>query len=206
VSEFTVQTDNEVLRRILRATAPAASEVYSPSDDSLLMLDAVSNTPLQGKEVLDVGTGSGILGLFCAMHGAHVTVTDVDERALVSAQNAARSLGVDLRVTLSDLFSKVSARFDLVLFNPPYVPSSSIEDRTVDGGKRGTELIGKFLDALPEHLIAGGSALLLVSTMNDSSALIAEHSEFCFSVVAKRALFFEELQVLRLSLWHNAVR
>jgi release factor glutamine methyltransferase len=195
-----------MLRRILRATAQAASEVYSPSDDSLLMLDAISNAPLQGKEVLDIGTGSGILGLFCALHGAYVTVTDVDERALVSAQNAARSLGVDLKVTHSDLFSNVNARFDLVLFNPPYVPSSSIEDRTVDGGKRGTELIGKFLDSLAEHLVIGGSALLLVSTMNDPSALIAEHPEFCFSVVAKRALFFEELQVLRLSFRDNVVR
>lgn len=195
-----------MLGKILRAIVPTANEVYSPSDDSLLMLDAISNIPLEGKEVLDVGTGSGILGLYCALHGANVTVTDVDESALILAQNAARSLGVDLNVAPSDLFSNVSGRFDLILLNPPYVPSSAIEDKTIDGGKRGAELIRKFLDTLAEHLKMGGSALLLVSSMNDPSALIAEHADFDFSVVARSALFFEELQVLSLSLRDNVAR
>jgi release factor glutamine methyltransferase len=170
------------------------------------MIDAISNIALEGKQVLDVGTGSGIVALFCAFHGANVTATDVDESALLSAQNAARILGLDLKVALSDLFSNVSERFDLVLFNPPYVPSSSIEDNTINGGKKGAELIEKFLNTLAEHFEMDGSALLLVSSMNDPLALIAEHAEFDFSVVAKRALFFEELQVLRLSLRCNVTR
>jgi release factor glutamine methyltransferase len=164
------------------------------------MLDAISNIPLDGKEVLDIGTGSGILALYCALHGANVTATDVDENALVSAQKAARTLGVDLKVALSNLFSSVSERFDLVLFNPPYVPSSTIEDKTIDGGKNGAQLTVKFLDTLAEHLKMAGSAFLLVSSMNDPRALMTAHPELDFSVVTKRALFFEELQVLRLSL------
>jgi release factor glutamine methyltransferase len=206
LGELTVRTNDEIVRKIMRAIIPTAIEVYSPSDDSVLMLDAMSNFPLEGKEVLDVGTGSGILGLSCALHGANVTITDIDERALLSVQNAARSLGVDLNVTRSDLFSNVSGRFDLVLFNPPYVPSSTIEDKTIDGGERGSELIGKFLDTLPGHLNMDGSALLLVNNMNDAPALIAEHPDFDFSVIAKRALFFEELQVLHLRFRNSATR
>jgi release factor glutamine methyltransferase len=200
LGESTIRTDSAILRKILKTIIPTASEVYSPSDDTILMLDAISNIPLDGKEVLDIGTGSGILALFCALHGANVTATDVDENALVSAQKAARSLGVDLKVALSNLFSSVSERFDLVLFNPPYVPSSTIEDKTIDGGKNGAQLTVKFLDTLAEHLKMAGSAFLLVSSMNDPRALMTAHPELDFSVVTKRALFFEELQVLRLSL------
>jgi release factor glutamine methyltransferase len=206
LGDSTIRTDSEILRKILKTIIPTASEVYSPSDDSILMLDAISNIPLEGKEVLDIGTGSGILALFCALHGAKVIATDVDKSALTSAHKAARSLGVDLKVALSNLFSNVSERFDLVLFNPPYVPSSTIEDKTIDGGKKGVQLTVKFLDTVAEHLKIGGSALLLVSSRNDPGALMTEHPELDFSVVAKRALFFEELQVLRLSLRNKLTR
>jgi release factor glutamine methyltransferase len=162
------------------------------------MLDAISNIPLEKKEVLDVGTGSGILGLFCALRGASMTATDVDETALAHVQKAARTLGVSLKTVLSDLFSNVDGRFDLVLFNPPYLPSAALEDRTVDGGKRGVGIMKRFLETLPKHLKAEGSALLLLSSLNDPSSLIAEHPDFDFSVTARRSLFFEEVQVLHL--------
>jgi len=193
-----VRIDDKILRKILRAIVPTAGGIYSPSEDSFLMLDAISNIPVEKKEVLDVGTGSGILGLFCALRGAKVTATDVDETALVHVQKAAWTLGVSLNAVLSDLFSNVGGRFDLVLFNPPYLPSTALEDRTVDGGKRGVGLMRRFLETLPRHLKAGGSALLLLSSLNDPSLLIADHPDLDFSVTARRALFFEELQVLRL--------
>ena len=193
-----IRIDDKILRKILQAIVPTAGGIYSPSEDSFLMLNAISNIPVEKKEVLDVGTGSGILGLFCALRGANVTATDVDETALVHVQKAARTLGVSLNTVLSDLFSNVSGRFDLVMFNPPYIPSAALEDRTVDGGKRGVGLMRRFLATLPTHLKAGGSALLLLSSLNDPSSLIAEHPDFDFSVAARHALFFEELQVLHL--------
>jgi release factor glutamine methyltransferase len=160
------------------------------------MLDAIAKLPVEGMQVLDVGTGSGILGLFCSARGAHVTVTDVDDSALQQAQKAAQVLGLSVQPVLSDLFSKVQGQFDLVLFNPPYLPSSGVEDRTVDGGKSGTTLSGRFLDELPRHLNRDGTALLLLSTLNDPTSLLGAYPEFQSSVMVKRSLFFEELQVL----------
>jgi release factor glutamine methyltransferase len=161
------------------------------------MLDAIAKISVGGKQVLDIGTGSGILGLFCASRGAHVTVTDVDQSALEYAQKTARVLALGLQTVLSDVFSNVQGKFDLVTFNPPYLPSSTVEDRTVDGGPGGIALSKRFLGGLGEHLNCDGTALLLISTLNDSASLISEvNPEFQYEVMAKRQLFFEELQVL----------
>lgn len=186
----------EVLRKIFRAIRDTPESIYSPSEDSFLMVDAIATLSVEGRRVLDVGTGSGILGLFCALRGAQVTVTDVDELALQQTMKAAGLLGLSVEATLSDMFSKVQGLFDLVLFNPPYLPSSVVEDRTVDGGPGGTTLLKRFLDGLAAHLKSSGTALLLASGLNDPGSLLEEHPEFQYSVVAKRALFFEELQVL----------
>jgi release factor glutamine methyltransferase len=164
------------------------------------MIDALSNQELAGLDVIDIGTGSGILGLFCALRGANVTVTDIDETSLLHTLSAAKSLGLIVKGVLSDLFSSVKGTFDLVVFNPPYVPSEHVEDRTVDGGWHGRVLIERFLGMLPDHLKPNATALLLVTNRNDPDLLAKKYHELEFSNVAKLALFFEELQVLRLRL------
>lgn len=188
--------DAEVLRRILRAIGEPPKRVYPPSQDSYLMLDAIASVSVEGKEVLDVGTGSGILGLFCAMKGAHVTLTDIDESAIQHSLDAANVLGLKLETRLSDLFSNVNGQFDLVLFNPPYLPSETVQDRTIDGGPIGRTLIKRFLQELPNHLKRDGAAFLIVSSLNEPAFLLREYRRFQFSQMAKRSLFFEELQVL----------
>ena len=170
------------------------------------MLEAIARLPIEGREVLDVGTGSGILGLFCAMRGARVTITDIDEGALQNAKKVARVLGLHVQAILSDIFSKVQGQFDLILFNPPYLPSSTVNDRTIDGGCQGTELSKRFLAGLPTHLKADGTALLLASNVNDASSFLEEYPQFECSVLAKRPLFFEELQILCLRFRENLAR
>jgi release factor glutamine methyltransferase len=192
--------DEEILRKILHVILPVPQRIYAPREDSFLMLDVLSTLPVEKKDVLDVGTGSGILGLYCAMRGAYVTISDNDEKALRYAQTAAQTLGVSLNALVSDLFSNISGQFNLVIFNPPYLPSTNREDRTVDGGNAGAKLAREFLKGLGGHLKADGFALLLLSSLNDSTSLLAEYPEYDFSVSAKRGLFFEELRVFRLKL------
>jgi release factor glutamine methyltransferase len=137
------------------------------------------------------------------MQGADVTASDIDELAIKEVGRAARTLGVPLKLIVSDLFSNVSGQFDLILFNPPYLPSKGCEDRSVDGGPEGTMLTNRFLNALPTHLDRGAQALLLVSSLNDPTALQLRHHNLEFETVTRRSLFFEELQVLRVRLRDN---
>lgn len=181
---------------ILKAVGKPPGHVYAPSDDTFLMIDALSTLTIRDKEALDVGTGSGVLGLVCSQMGAHVTVTDTEGSALENAKAAAHKLNLTVKATKSDIFSNITERFDIVLFNPPYLPSDGVRDRAVDGGTDGSQLVNRFLKDLPLHLKKDGFALLLVSSLNQPRMIIDSHPELIFKVIAARSLFFEELQVL----------
>ena len=194
------QENRETLKRILKLANNAPHPVYVPSDDSLLMIDAINKLPLSGRSVLDLGAGSGILGLYCAVQGAEVTASDIEATALEHIERIAAILQVRIKVCLSDLFSNIPDQFDLILFNPPYLPSVGVSDRSVDGGIGGVVLADRFLEQLPNHLNKGAYAFLLLSSLNEPASVRDRHGELEFSVVAKKPLFFEELEVLRVRL------
>ncbi len=196
----TTLENTNVVSQILRAIGTPSKTVYSPSEDSFLMLQALSSIELNDLTVCDIGTGSGILGLFCAIKGADVTVTDINEIALHETLVAAKRLGILVKPVLSDIFAEVNREFDFALFNPPYLPSEVVIDRAVDGGPDGVALIRKFLRGLPTRLKHNGHGLLLLSSLNNPTKVISEYPEFSFEVLATRQVFFEELQVLDLRL------
>jgi release factor glutamine methyltransferase len=182
--------------QILHAIQDIHDQTYAPNDDSFLIIDVLSNLPLHDKKVLDIGTGSGILGLFCAQNGAHVTVTDVDEIILENVSTAASELGLEIKTTKSNMFLTIDGQYDIVLFNPPYLPSNGVEDSTIDGGVHGRMFIDQFFQGLATHLKHDGLALLLVSSLNEPHLIIQKHPEYSITVAARRTLFFEELQAL----------
>jgi len=182
--------------QILHAINDLPGRTYAPNDDSFLIIDVLSNLLLHDKKVLDIGTGSGILGLFCAQNGAHVTVTDVDDTILENVSAAASELGLEIKTIKSNMFLKIDGQYDLVLFNPPYLPSTRIEDSTIDGGVHGRRFIDQFFEGLATHLKHDGLALLLVSSLNDPHSIVQKHPEYSITVAARRSLFFEELQAL----------
>lgn len=127
--------------------------------------------------VLDVGTGSGCIGLSLAKtwakQGSVFTLIDISEDALELARlNASRlSLdGADVRFTRSDLFEKIDGSFDLIVANLPYIPRAEIamlarEVRrdpamALDGGVIGTEIISRLVSECPAHLNPGGTIAL----------------------------------------------
>jgi release factor glutamine methyltransferase len=97
--------------------------VYAPQADTHLLARALRAEGVgAGMDVLDVG--SGALALLAARMGARVSATDISWRAVTTARlNAARA-GARVRVLRGDLTEPVRGRrFDLVVSNPPYVPT-----------------------------------------------------------------------------------
>jgi len=88
------------------------------------------------RRVLDLGTGSGAIGLTLAAEwpDAQVVCTDVSEAALAVAGGNARALGVADRVQLlrSDWFADVRGQFDLIVSNPPYIALSEWDALDLD--------------------------------------------------------------------------
>lgn len=174
--------------------------IYLPSDDSYL-IEAEVLKRARGKRVLDVGTGSGILARAAFSAGAlRVLAADINPEVIAKLKRE------KFEILQSDLFSKVSGKFDLIVFNPPYLPSDSREDSesalATTGGTRGDEIILRFLSGVKKHLAAGGEILLLVSSLTPLVRIrrILREKGFVWKVVAKKKIFMEELSVLEIRL------
>ncbi|MFZ1220822.1 MAG: peptide chain release factor N(5)-glutamine methyltransferase [Chthoniobacterales bacterium] len=121
-------------------------------------------------KILDVGTGSGVIGLSLAAKfpEAKVTVTDISADALALARENADRLGLTNRVEFlgGDLLLYVTHVYDLIVANLPYVASTDrstlsrevLHDPEVAlfGGDGGTEVICKLIDGARAHLNKGG--------------------------------------------------
>ncbi len=120
-------------------------------------------------EILDMGCGSGVLGLSLAGERpeSRVTLVDVSEDALALAEQNAEKLGIG-NVTLihSDLFANLSGTFDLIVANLPYVPDGEAKsmDRELAhdpalalfSGADGMDLLRKFIPESLNFLKPGG--------------------------------------------------
>lgn len=144
-------------------------EVYLPSDDSVLLSHHVPR--FSRGSVLDMGTGCGIQAILAAENAVSVLAVDVNDKALQLAEQNAKLNRLSSKISFrkSDLFSgiKPSEKFDLIIFNPPYLPTSSAErtsgplDAAWNGGRDGRKVITPFLKQFPAHLKKGGSLLML---------------------------------------------
>ncbi len=172
--------------------------VYAPAEDSELLAEEVAGA--KGR-VLDVGTGSGIQALVAAKTADSVLGVDVNPRAVELAAINAEANGIgNARFIVSDLFANVEGRFDLIVFNAPYLPCSddSVLAKAWSGGKKGREVIDRFLDGAAAHLSEGGRLLMLLSSVNEPEEVIGrlKTSGLVAEVTARRRIFFEELLVI----------
>ncbi|RQW81435.1 MAG: methylase, partial [Methanothrix sp.] len=155
--------------------------------------------------VLEIGCGSGFVSKELEGIAPSILATDINPHAVL----AAKALGVD--VVRADLFQGINGRFDLILFNPPYLPTAPEErtgqwiDHALDGGEDGREVIARFLKDLMSHLSPTGRALLLISSLTGLEEVreMAVAQEFHTTVVATERCFFEQLHVLRISVAHE---
>jgi release factor glutamine methyltransferase len=178
------------------------NEVYTPSDDSYLL--AENSGACKDDIVLDVGTGSGIQALTAAQHAKKVLAVDINPHALETAKKNAKLNKIkNIEFRESNLFEKIKPeeKFDLIIFNPPYVPSDEkyMLGKAWAGGKKGRAVIDKFIDQAPEHLNSGGRIMLLISSINEPGEVIKklEEKKLTVTITAKKKLFFEELMILK---------
>lgn len=86
--------------------------------------------PNRALDVLDIGTGSGVLGITTKLERPQdtVTATDISKAALQVAQENAQTLGAKVSFKLGSLFVPVeNQKFDVILCNPPYIGADEID-------------------------------------------------------------------------------
>ncbi len=155
-----------------RRTAIRVPGVYRPQHDSRLLVRAMCREAIgPGTDVLDLGTGSGVLAVFAARRGARVTAVDVSRRAVLCARaNAALSrLPVTVRRRDVSAGHRTARAYDLVVSNPPYVPAPGARRarhgaaRAWDGGPDGRAVLDEVCRSAAASLRPGGVLLLVHS-------------------------------------------
>ncbi|USN45553.1 MAG: methyltransferase [Candidatus Woesearchaeota archaeon] len=164
--------------------------LYEPQEDSLFLASFLGK--YKANVALDMGTGSGILARELKKTCKKVIAADIDLEAV--EQNH------DLVVIHTDLFEHIMQKFDLIVFNPPYLPADKDDPvAALDGGDVGNEIILRFLESAKDFLNPKGKILLLYSSRSG-----VEEIEQAIAQLYKKTLlgsqkhFFEELFVVEL--------
>ncbi|WP_135302459.1 HemK2/MTQ2 family protein methyltransferase [Haloarcula amylovorans] len=174
--------------------------VYQPAEDSDLLARAAYEQVGEGDRVLDVGTGSGYVAATMGEAGADAVGVDVNPLACRQARE--NSVWV-VRGNLLEPFR--DGIFDLVTFNPPYLPTPKEKEwddwmeHALSGGEDGRRLVDPFLASVGRVLAPDGAALLLVSSLTDPDAVCEYGREHGLTSarVASEKHPYEELSVLR---------
>lgn len=196
--------------------------VYAPAEDTYLLLDTIKRLTMsgrldfEGKEVLELGTSVGLVALWIAIKASsrpkRIVATDISPKAVRCARsNVILNQTKNMVVLCSDLFSAFNrgVKFDIMVFNPPYVPSNidtnrtpiDLEERAWNGGARGRETIDRFLQSFSNYLSDTGEALLIHSSLNspEKTVDITKSQGFQVEIVGKTKLPWEMLMVLALT-------
>ena len=166
---------------------------YSPREDSELLKKHIK--AFAKGSVLDMGTGSGIIAKEAAKYADAVLAVDVDDDVI----NWCRKNIKEPKITLqeSDLFNKVTGRFDLITFNAPYLPQdkNDIKDRRIYGGKYGYETIVRFLRDAVSYLNTGGVILLVFSSFSKPRKIKTALKElrYKYELIDKIHISFEDI-------------
>lgn len=175
--------------------------IYEPNDDSFLLKEFVLQYAYGS--VLDMGTGSGIQAEAALTKTSNVIAVDINPEVVSHCQRKG------IHTVRSDLFEKVPDRFDVIIFNPPYLPEERdycgilmtqedftyVNDVALVGGKHGWETIDRFLKDAQNHLYQDGKILLSFSSLSGNVLDIIQHYGYHFKLLGEKRIFFEVLSV-----------
>ena len=169
--------------------------MFAPRSDTWMLAEELTRDPRVGGAVLDVCTGSGAIAISAALASARsVTAVDVSRRALATVRINARLNGVRVRTRRGELLDAVPGEtFDLIVANPPYLPSSGRlpargAARHTEAGPDGRTLLDRLIAQAPRHLAPGGALLVTHSSINGEERTLERMREAGLepSVLARR--------------------
>jgi release factor glutamine methyltransferase len=193
------------------------ARVYLPSDDTDLMIEVLEKEVIrknkQFSSAIEIGSGNGFLSIDIYDNVKELISTDINPIAIDYLLNVKEQYNLEKqKIVYSNLFDSIGEqKFDLIIFNPPYVPSEEILDEdddeingydlAVNGGEHGKEIIDEFVKQLPEHLDKVGVCYLLVSSLNSPLDIIEnlKLQNLFAEIIDSKKLFFEELFVLKIT-------
>lgn len=173
--------------------------VYEPSEDSFLLADAALAEIKGNEKVIEVGCGSGLIS---AVINANTEAVSIGIDINPHASRCSKENGVE--AITGDLLSSIKGRFDMIIFNPPYLPTGDDErekgwlNTALDGGYDGRRVIYRFLEEAGRCLVKGGRILILVSSLTGIDEIKSKMTSLGYAVEEKlhERYMYEQLTVL----------
>lgn len=144
-------------------------QVLIPRQDTEILVEQALQEAKSGMRVLDLCTGSGCIIISLVKHcpGLLGTASDISPEALQTARENARRLEAEVTFIESDLFERIHGSFDLIVSNPPYIPTGTIDRLmaevrfhdprlALDGREDGLYFYRKIIKDSDLHLKQGG--------------------------------------------------
>ncbi|MHA6781638.1 HemK2/MTQ2 family protein methyltransferase [Pseudonocardia saturnea] len=175
--------------------------VYRAETDTEVLIDTMRRGGFAaGRDVLDLGTGSGAVAIAASLAGASsVTAVDLSWRSVRATRLNARRHGARVAVEQGDLYAPVAGRrFDLIVSNPPYVPalterlSRHRRSRCWDGGTDGRAVLDRICAGAADSLTPDGQVLLVHSALCGTQATVDALADagFAPAVLARASIPF----------------
>ncbi len=165
-------------------------DVLIPRQDTEILVEEAIKRIAPGMDVLDLCTGSGCIAISLkkSVPGISIKASDKSGRALRMAQKNAKLNQADVAFVESDLFRAITGTFDMIVSNPPYIPTGEIlrlmpEVRdhepalALDGSEDGLSFYRNMIRDARGYLRKGGFLLLEIGSEQgkDVSALLCGH-------------------------------
>jgi methylase of polypeptide subunit release factors len=169
----------------LKFTCP--SGVYQPHEfgsTRFALRGLFAELDNMGTRILELGTGSGAIGICLANSGLDVTLLDIDPVAVACAKNNAAANNVSVTVFQSDLFSAVGEqKYDAIFFNIPLQDKPIEEPLEVISCDAGGELFVRFLEEAPRYLLPNGQVYVSVANIGNRTAMLNALANYDDSIV-----------------------
>lgn len=166
------------------------SNVLIPRQDTETLVEETIRVLKEGKKVLDLCTGSGciIISLIKNVPGILSTACDISKPALLVAKENGKNHEVDVDWIRSDLFDNLTDKYDVIVSNPPYIPTAEIEKlmpevrdfepaTALDGHEDGLHFYREIIGTCEAYLNSEGYLLLEIGCDQGTevSALMREN-------------------------------
>jgi release factor glutamine methyltransferase len=149
------------------------SNVLIPRQDTETLVEEALRVTTPGMELLDLCTGSGcvLLSILKNVPSVQGTGSDISKQALLVAKENAKNHELDAEWVRSNLFDNITGSFDVIVSNPPYIPSGVIGTlmpevadfeplQALDGGEDGLDFYRQIIAKAPEYLKQNGYLFL----------------------------------------------
>ena len=179
-------------------------KVYDPCEDTFLLIESIRIK--KNDFVFEIGTGCGIISLECARIGAKVISSDINPYAIQTAKknffNNMSKLKGKIEFRQGDLFSvlKKDEKFDVIIFNPPYLPTKPKDkigkpgwiDIALNGGYDGLQLTKRFIKSINIYLKKTGIAYFVFSSLSDRDVIENYISKFGLDFEIIKSYHFDD--------------